>query len=89
MTVYPAPLAPKVEKETDVNLAVEMVIGCSGSRSVGQRQGTQICDEKRELTEQCLRTCTLGAPPRRVQRIWPLLGACGLEQCAASVNLHL
>lgn len=83
-----------VEKETDVNLAVDMVIGAyedrfdvamlvagdtdyvraihavqgRGKRLVwchlpGQRhtdQLAQICDEKRELTEQFLRTCILG-----------------------------
>jgi uncharacterized LabA/DUF88 family protein len=87
-----------VEKETDVNLAVDMVTGAyedrfdvamlvagdtdyvrairavqaRGKRVVwchlpGQRhthQLAQLCDEKRELTEKFLRTCSLGVNVR-------------------------
>lgn len=87
-----------VEKETDVNLAVDMVTGAyedrfdvamlvSGDtdfvhaiRAVQARgkpvvwcylpaqrhthQLAQLCDDKRELTEKFLRTCTLGAQGR-------------------------
>jgi uncharacterized LabA/DUF88 family protein len=87
-----------VEKETDVNLAVDMVIGAyedrfdvamlvagdtdyvrairavqaRGKRVVwcplpGQRhtdQLAQLCEEKRELTEKFLRTCSLGVQGR-------------------------
>ncbi|HYR08619.1 MAG TPA: NYN domain-containing protein [Longimicrobium sp.] len=87
-----------VEKETDVNLAVDMVIGAYEDRFdvamlvagdtdyvraihavqsrgkpvvwchlPGQRrtdQLAQVCQEKRELTEKFLRTCTLGVDGR-------------------------
>lgn len=87
-----------VEKETDVNLAVDMVVGAYEDRFdvamlvagdtdyvraihavqargkpvvwchlPGQRHTNllaQVCQEKRELTEKFLRTCTLGGHTR-------------------------